>query len=74
MDLYEETCCATVHIGRRTMLKSTLGLMALGAMGVTPLLVPGLADAAALTKAQRDAMTPDQVIALLKQGNERFRA
>lgn len=74
MDMHEEACCAGVHAGRRAMLKSTLGLAVLGVIGVTPLLVPGLADAAALTKAQRDAMTPDQVIALLKQGNERFRA
>ncbi|RAO77702.1 carbonic anhydrase [Dyella jiangningensis] len=74
MDLHEEGCCSGFHHGRRAMLKSTLGLVALGAMGVTPLLLPGFAEAAALTKAQRDAMTPDQVIALLKQGNERFRA
>jgi carbonic anhydrase len=29
--------------------------------------------AARLTKAQRDNLTPDQIIALMKQGNERFR-
>jgi len=74
MDLHEEACCAGFHLGRRAMIKSTLGLAALGAMGIAPLLLPGLAEAAALTKAQRDAMTPDQVIAMLKQGNERFRA
>lgn len=32
------------------------------------------ARAAALTQAQRDALTPDQVIELMKRGNERFRA
>lgn len=75
MDTHEEACCAGVHLGRRTILKSALSLAALGAIGVTPLLLlPGLAEAAAMTKAQRDAMTPDQVIAMLKQGNERFRA
>ena len=31
------------------------------------------ADAAALTKAQRDKLTPDDIIALMKKGNERFR-
>jgi carbonic anhydrase len=31
------------------------------------------ARADALTKAQRDAMTPDQVIELMKEGNKRFR-
>lgn len=74
MDMHEGACCTGVRVGRRAMLKSTLGLAALGVVGVAPLLVPGLAEAAALTKAQRDAMTPDQVIAMLKQGNERFRA
>ena len=29
--------------------------------------------AAALTKAQRDKLTPDEIIALMKKGNERFR-
>jgi carbonic anhydrase len=32
-----------------------------------------LACAAALTKAQRDAMTPDDIIARMKRGNQRFR-
>jgi carbonic anhydrase len=36
-------------------------------------LAPRLAYAATLTKAQRDQLTPDQIIALMKQGNERFR-
>ena len=36
--------------------------------------LPGrVACAAALTKAQRDKLTPDEIIALMKQGNERFR-
>ena len=34
---------------------------------------PRLAYADTLTKAQRDEMTPDEIIALMKQGNERFR-
>jgi carbonic anhydrase len=33
----------------------------------------GRVHAAALTKAQRDKMTPDDIIALMKKGNERFR-
>ncbi|HTP46470.1 MAG TPA: carbonic anhydrase family protein, partial [Casimicrobiaceae bacterium] len=32
-----------------------------------------IALAAALTKAQRDKLTPDDIIALMKKGNERFR-
>jgi carbonic anhydrase len=31
-------------------------------------------DAAVLTKAQRDSMTPDEVLALMKKGNKRFNA
>lgn len=42
--------------------------------GMAAELLPGLAQAAALTRAQRDAMTPDDVIAMMKRGNERFRA
>jgi carbonic anhydrase len=33
-----------------------------------------LASAQALTKDERDKMTPDQIIALMRQGNERFRS
>jgi carbonic anhydrase len=38
------------------------------------LAVPDPARAAALTREQRDALTPEQVIEMLKAGNERFRA
>jgi carbonic anhydrase len=34
---------------------------------------PRLAHAVTLTKAQRDQLTPDQIIALMKQGNQVFR-
>jgi len=50
----------------------------LGALAGLGLLGAGLsirpAAAEALTKAQRDALTPDQVIELLKLGNARFQA
>ena len=36
-------------------------------------LAPRLAYGVTLTKAQRDEMTPDEIIVLMKQGNERFR-
>jgi carbonic anhydrase len=72
---HDETCCAgATDNSRRTLLKSTLGIAAITALAGLPTLIPGLAQAAALTKEQRDAMTPDQVIALMKEGNERFRA
>ena len=75
MHRHDETCYAGAADGtRRSLLKSTMGVAAFAAVGGVPWLLPGLAQAAALTKAQRDAMTPDQVIAMLKEGNERFRA
>src|SRR5215813_4958981 len=40
-------------------------------LGVVP--VGRLVYAAALTRAQRDKLTPDDIIALMKKGNERFR-
>ncbi|MHA6203032.1 carbonic anhydrase family protein [Dyella soli] len=74
MNQHEHGCGgAAPDAERRTLLKSALGLAALGLAGGASWLLPGLAQAAALTKEQRDAMTPDQVIAMFKEGNERFR-
>lgn len=55
------------HFSRRAIVSSAIGFAALGAAG------PGLAWAAALTREQRDALTPDAVIKLAREGNERFR-
>src|SRR5262245_58800 len=48
-----------------------------GVVGVAALLgaaLPGrMAWGAALTKAQRDRLTPNEILALMKKGNERFR-
>ncbi len=44
---------------------------ALGLVGGS--LFPRLARADALTKAQRDKMTPEQIIEVMRKGNERFR-
>lgn len=76
MNSHKDACCtqAVVDGRRRTVLKSALGVAAVTMAGVLPWALPGLADAAALTSEQRDKMTPDQVIAMLKAGNERFRA
>ncbi len=57
--------------GRRRLLRAAGALPMLGAAGLAGL--PAVAFPAALTQAQRDAMTPDQVIAMMRQGNERFR-
>ena len=56
------------HLHRRNFLKIAAATTALCS-------VPAwhLAYAAALTKAQREKLTPDEIIALMKKGNERFR-
>ncbi len=56
---------------RRALLKSAGAVSLLGALGLG--FTGKVAHAAALTRAQRDAMTPDEIIALMKKGNERFR-
>jgi carbonic anhydrase len=63
-------CCSPA--GRRTALKGLMGLGALAVSGFGAGL--SVASAAALTQAERDAMTPDAVLAMLTQGNERFRS
>lgn len=74
MDTTRDACCGHEADGRRrTLLKSALGVAALGAVGGLSLGWAGLAEAAALTREQRDKLTPDDVIAMLKRGNERFR-
>ena len=70
-------CEKLIHSGvcggsqRRNFLKAAGAATALGFAGGG--LFTSVAHADALTKAQRDGMTPDQVIAAMKHGNERFR-
>jgi carbonic anhydrase len=56
---------------RRNFLKAAGAVTALGLAGGTAF--TGLARADALTKAQRDQMTPEQIIEIMKEGNKRFR-
>ena len=56
---------------RRTALKLLLGSSL--ALGTVSLSAPQRAHAAALTREQRDQLTPDQVVEMLQAGNERFR-
>ena len=58
---------------RRALFKSAAGIAAWGVIGAPLLGVPEPSYAAALTKEQRDKLTPDQIIEAMKQGNERFR-
>lgn len=58
---------------RRELLRTATSIATLCAIGAPFLGVPELSDAAALTKDMRDKLTPDQIIEMMKQGNERFR-
>jgi len=58
-------------MSRRTLLTISSAAVAVGLVGGS--LDGRLAYAAALTRAQRDKMTPDEIIAEMKRGNERFR-
>jgi carbonic anhydrase len=50
-----------------------MGIAALGVIGAPMVGVPELSYAAAMSKAERDKLTPDQILDAMKQGNERFR-
>lgn len=59
------------NANRRTTLKFLfLSSLALGSVGLS---VPRTTGAAALSREQRDQLTPEQIIDMLKAGNERFR-
>jgi len=59
-------------LDRRAFLEASTAAAAAAFLGFG--LVSRVSFASALTKAQRDTMTPDQVIAMMKKGNARFRA
>ena len=61
------------HARRRSFLGSLLGASVATTLGA--LLPAGLrtAHAQALTREQRDQLSPQQVLEMLKRGNERFR-
>jgi len=61
---------STVGLNRRSFLGVTGIAMATTILGAAP---TSRLDAAALTKAQRDKLTADDIVALMKKGNERFR-
>jgi carbonic anhydrase len=60
-----------VELNRRGFVKLTGTAVATALLGTA--LSGKIGYGAALTKEQREKLTPDQVIALMKQGNERFR-
>ena len=63
--------CGNHHLNRRSFLKTTSAAAVTAVVTMAPL--GNIAYGAALTKAQRDKLTPDQIIELMKKGNKRFR-
>lgn len=61
-------------LSRRGLLKSSFGVAALGMMGGLSLAAPGVSFAAAMSKEDRDKLSPDAIIEMMKRGNERFRS
>ena len=59
------------HLNRRRFLRMTSVAAVTAAAGIMP--IGQVAYGAALTKAQRDKLTPDEIIKLMKDGNQRFR-
>lgn len=57
------------HVQRRIFLKASVASAAVASVGSDP---GAVVFADALTKEQRDKLTPDQVIELMKKGNQRF--
>jgi carbonic anhydrase len=55
---------------RRSFLKATAGIAAMALVGAGAL--SGVAHADALTKAQRDKLSPDNILELMRKGNKRF--
>jgi len=70
MPITLSNCCNPTT--RRSFLKAAGIATAAGLLTAGPF--AQLAYAAALTKAQREKLTPDEIIAMMKRGNERFRS
>jgi carbonic anhydrase len=70
MSADSNTCGLPERPYRRGFLKASGSITAMALLGVTGF--GGNAYAAALTKAQRDKLTPDDILTLMKSGNKRF--
>ena len=66
----DETCRHLDHLPRRTFLRGSGAITAMAFVGTGTLNTIAYADA--LTKAQRDRLTPDAILTLMKEGNKRF--
>lgn len=63
-----------MNSNRRSALKTMGGVTAAGVIGTLGLGISEVTFAAALTKEERDKMTPDEIIKGLQKGNKRFRS
>jgi len=70
MSAQPKTCQLPCHPPRRSFLQASGAITAMAFVGTGTLSTIAYADA--LTKAQRDELTPDAVLALMKAGNKRF--
>ena len=70
MPARSESCVCSEPLPRRRFVRASLALSAMGLAGGATL--SGLAHADAMSKARRDKLTPDDVLALMKKGNKRF--
>src|SRR3984893_13809788 len=70
MSAEHETCQPLDHLHRRSLLKASGAITAMAFVGAG--MLSSIAYADALTKAQRDRLTPDDILALMKKGNKRF--
>jgi hypothetical protein len=66
----QETSRPPHPLPRRSFLKASAAITAMAFVGAGAL--SGTAHADALTMAQRDKLSPDEVLALMKKGNKRF--
>src|SRR3954453_14012202 len=66
----QEASWSLKGLHRRGFLKASATVTGLALAGSGPLASIGFADA--LTRAERDRMTPDEILALMKRGNRRF--
>ena len=70
MSAQHETSEFSDHLHRRSFLKASGAITAMTFVDIG--LLSSIAYADALTKAQRDKLTPDDILALMKKGNKRF--
>ncbi|NCG53233.1 carbonic anhydrase [Serratia fonticola] len=61
------------ELPRRTLLKRTAAVSVLAMTGITGFSTPTVTFSAAISREQRDQMTPNDIIESFKQGNMRFR-